>query len=129
MQVETRIQSKQGILYGKLLKVHVAVQDLTTWNHLSYNTIFVGQELSITAPYYQNRSNPYMVKSGDSLSSILKKYHVTIAELKSTNKLTSNIVKIGQVLTIPTTTMTAFGFLQYVFNKQSVNIPRTVATI
>ena len=45
--------------------------------------------------------NYYTVKSGDSLWSISKKFGVTVNELKEANNLTSNTLKIGQVLKIP----------------------------
>lgn len=43
----------------------------------------------------------YTVKSGDSLWSIAKRYNVTVDALKSANKLTTNVLSIGQVLKIP----------------------------
>lgn len=45
--------------------------------------------------------NTYIVKSGDSLWSIAKKYGVTVDELKSANNLTSNLLNVGQRLKIP----------------------------
>ena len=45
----------------------------------------------------------HTVKSGESLSALAKQYQVSIARLKSYNNLTSNTVKIGQVLEIPST--------------------------
>lgn len=48
--------------------------------------------------------NTYIVKSGDSLWSIAKKYGVTVDELKSANNLTSNLLNIGQRLKIPSVT-------------------------
>jgi len=47
--------------------------------------------------------NTYIVKSGDSLWSIAKKYGVTVDELKSANNLTSNLLNVGQRLKIPST--------------------------
>ena len=46
--------------------------------------------------------NYYIVKSGDSLWGISKKYNTTVDELKRLNNLTSNILNIGQTLKIPT---------------------------
>lgn len=46
----------------------------------------------------------YTVASGDSLWSIARKYNVTVDALKAANGLTSNIINIGQVLKIPSST-------------------------
>lgn len=43
----------------------------------------------------------YVVKQGDTLSGIAEQFNVSISELKACNKLTSNVIKKGQVLTIP----------------------------
>lgn len=43
----------------------------------------------------------YMVTVGDTLYGISKQYGVSVESLKQANNLTSNTVKVGQVLTIP----------------------------
>ncbi|WP_090500642.1 lytic transglycosylase domain-containing protein [Pseudomonas borbori] len=43
----------------------------------------------------------YSVRSGDSLNSIANRYHLTVSTLKDINKLSSNHLRIGQVLSIP----------------------------
>lgn len=56
------------------------------------------QQASTPKPVNKNHT----VKSGETLSSISKKYGVTIAQLKSANGLKSENIQIGQKLTIPT---------------------------
>lgn len=50
------------------------------------------------APRYRT----YKVKSGDSLSVIAAKYHTTVSKIKKANGLRSDLIRIGQVLKIPT---------------------------
>uniref|UniRef100_A0A7V4JNZ3 Peptidoglycan endopeptidase n=1 Tax=Thermodesulfobacterium geofontis TaxID=1295609 RepID=A0A7V4JNZ3_9BACT len=44
---------------------------------------------------------PYLVKKGDTLYSIAKKYNVSVEELKKINNLQDNNISIGQILRIP----------------------------
>ena len=57
----------------------------------------------VGVPYSSGSSslNTYVVKSGDTLWSIAKKYGVSVEELKEKNNLTSNALSINQVLLIP----------------------------
>lgn len=68
-----------------------------------YNGIrryFVSNPIDNT--YLANQSSfTYTVKSGDSLSVLAQRYNTTVKAIKSENKLTSNSLKIGQKLTIP----------------------------
>jgi LysM repeat protein len=43
----------------------------------------------------------YKVKSGDTLTSIAKHFHVTIKAIESANNLTTTSIKVGKVLKIP----------------------------
>ena len=55
----------------------------------------------IGVPYSLNEETDYyVVKKGDSLWSIAKKYNMTVDELKSINNLKSNLLSIGQRLKI-----------------------------
>lgn len=55
----------------------------------------------IGVPYSLNEeSDYYVVKKGDSLWSIAKRYNMTVDELKSINNLKSNLLSIGQRLKI-----------------------------
>jgi peptidoglycan DL-endopeptidase LytE len=50
----------------------------------------------------QKPAQKYIVHTGDTLSNIARIHHTTVAKLKAANKLSSNIIKNNQVLTIPT---------------------------
>ncbi len=72
---------------------HVSINQLKDWNHLSSDTIYVNQKLSLT----------YTVKSGDSLWVIAKSYGTSVSDLKNLNGLTSDFIRIGQQLKISST--------------------------
>ena len=93
-------------LYSIANKYGLTVSELKLLNNLSSDTLSIGQVLNVsnssTTP--SNPSNTYTVKSGDSLYSIARKYGITVDALKSANGKTSNLLSIGEVLVIPTTT-------------------------
>ena len=61
--------------------------------------------------------NDYIVKSGDSLWSIAKKFGITVDELKKANNLKSNLLSINQVLTIPKGSSTEDNDDYYIVKK------------
>lgn len=83
----------------------VSVNDIVDYNNLGTTVLQIGQQLLI--PNVNNSSSDagviYVVKNGDSLWSIGKKYNVGVNDLKSANNLNSNMLSIGQQLIIPET--------------------------
>lgn len=60
----------------------------------------------INADYYPVlNTNTYIVKKGDTLYSISKKFNTTVDELKRINNLITNALSIGQQLVIPSETI------------------------
>lgn len=47
----------------------------------------------------------HVVRSGESLSLLAQRYQISPAQLRSANKLKSDMLKIGQILTVPATTL------------------------
>ncbi|MCL7746801.1 LysM peptidoglycan-binding domain-containing protein [Halalkalibacter alkaliphilus] len=86
---------------------NLTVDQLMQYNNLSSSTIHVGQQLFLTD---QRTTTPqtttYTVKSGDSLSVIARAHNTTVHELKSLNNLTTDLIRVGQVLKVSGTTVT-----------------------
>ena len=49
---------------------------------------------------YEPVNNTYIVKKGDTLYSIAKKYNLTVDELKKKNNLTTNSLSVGMTLKV-----------------------------
>ena len=90
-------------LYSIANKYNTTVNELKSLNNLSNNTLSIGQVLKLPKVDEIVTVNEYIVKSGDSLYSIAKKYNTSVDELKSLNNLTSNMLSVGQKLNIPVT--------------------------
>ena len=93
-------------LYSIAKKYGLTVNELKQLNNLTSDILSIGQVLNISNSNTSLPSNTYIVKSGDSLYSIAKKYGITVDALKSANGKTSNLLSIGEILVIPTTTAT-----------------------
>ena len=94
---------KGDTLWSIANNFNVSVNDLKSANNKSNNSLSIGEQLIIPGKSIgENVSTTiYTVKSGDNLYSIAKRYNVTVNEIKSLNNLTSNILSIGQKLSIP----------------------------
>ena len=105
---DTYTVQKGDTLYGIANKLGTTVSELKSINNLTSDILSVGQVLKVPNSNQGESSNTitYTVKSGDSLYSIAKNYDVTVDAIKKENNLTSNLLSIGQVLKIPTTSIT-----------------------
>lgn len=85
----------------------ISVNDIVSFNNLGTTLLQIGQQLLIPKQGSNQDGNSqgvtYVVKSGDTLWNIAKKYNISVDELKSANKLTNNMLSIGQKLVIPNT--------------------------
>ena len=80
-------------------KYNTTVNELKSLNNLSSDSLQIGQVLKV--PSSVNNGNTYTVKSGDSLWNIANRYGISVAELKSLNNLSGDVLQIGQVLNVP----------------------------
>lgn len=107
----TYIVKKGDTLYSIATLYGVSINDLKNSNNLSSDILSIGQEIkipsgeSIITPSEDdiiNEDNTYIVQRGDTLYSISRKFNIPINDIKINNNLTSDILKVGEVLKIPT---------------------------
>ncbi|MDX9709827.1 MAG: LysM peptidoglycan-binding domain-containing protein [Trichloromonas sp.] len=103
-------------LSGIAQKSRLTVAELKRLNKLSSDKLKLGQVLKVAKSSgsanktqqtassgkaaVANSSSTYKVKQGDTLSGIAQKTKLSVAELKRLNKLSSNNLKLGQVLVV-----------------------------
>lgn len=96
-------------LYGIANKYGLSVDELKSMNNLKNNNISVGQKLLVggTGEIVGDSVDydTYVVKSGDNLYAIARKYGTTVDKLKDINSLSSNLLSIGQKLLVPKTSV------------------------
>ena len=110
---ETYTVKSGDSLWGIATKHGCNVNDLKSWNHLSSNLIHVGQKLVIgqkksTVQQQQGKKEPqqttsnetYTVKSGDSLWKIATNHNMSVSQLKTLNKLSNDMIFVGQKLVV-----------------------------
>ena len=97
------IVEKGDTLYKISNKYNVPIDSIKNLNNLTSDSLIVGQKLIIkSSPLDDDTSNKYVVKQGDNLYAISKMYNISVDKLKQANGLSSDILSIGQKLTIPT---------------------------
>lgn len=80
------------------------VERLVELNNIANpNLIFAGNILYVPTNDGKKQSMTYTVKKGDTLSSIAKKYGISVQQLINSNNIANpNLIYVGQILTIPT---------------------------
>lgn len=103
------VVQKGDTLYSIALKYNTNINSIMNKNNLISGVLKEGQTIIIPSDVestgediIENDINTYVVKKGDTLYLISKTYGVPINDIKYANNLTSDILTIGQVLTIPT---------------------------
>jgi membrane-bound lytic murein transglycosylase D len=101
---------KSGDAIGQIAELYkVSISDIRRWNNLKSNKIIAGSTLKIYSDADVNdikvtsvkkNNSVHTVKRGESLHSIAKDYGITVAELKSINRLQGNKIIVGQKLKI-----------------------------
>ena len=124
-EVATYTVKSGDTLSGIASKYSVSYKDLMKWNDLETTLIFPGNTFVVSDPKAadsspnkgsnagsgssadknnsgssSNATGVYKVKSGDTLSGIAVKHGMTVADLKKANKLSSDLILIGQKLNV-----------------------------
>ena len=100
----TYIVKRGDTLYSIARQYNTTIDAIKSLNNLSSDILTIGQMLKV--PFKESDgsvSTIYTVQAGDTLYSIAKRYNTTVDAIKSLNNLSSNVLTIGQVLKIPTT--------------------------
>lgn len=96
----TYIVKSGDTLYSIANKYNTTVSNLMNINNLKTNLLSIGQELKLKTTPAQNTETTYIVKSGDTLYSIAKRFNTSVNDIKNKNNLTTNLLSIGQQLKI-----------------------------
>ena len=110
-------------LYSIALRYDTTPNAIINKNNLTSSVLTIGQQLIIPSDPESTgedeliTNNTYVVQNGDSLYSISRMYGVSVDDIKNANNLTSNILTIGQVLTIPTDEVSSNTSNLYVVQK------------
>ena len=102
-------------LYAIARRFNTTVAAIKSLNNLTSDTLQIGQQLIIPTTKEDNYFE-YIVVAGDSLSVLAERFNTTIAQIKSLNNLTSDVIRIGQTLKIPTST-TNEQYIDYVVSR------------
>ena len=116
---QTHIVRQGETLFSISRQYSITVSQLREWNDLRGNQISVGQRLVVSpsgqapAPQtptpapQQPPSTPddatsfrHQVRAGETLFSLSRRYGVTVNDIRSWNNLSSNLLEVGQMLTI-----------------------------
>lgn len=109
-QTKHTVKAKET-LFSISKKYSITVDQLKKWNRLKSNDIAINQVLVVTDPFikvkeaeiFENEKSAvkyHIVKKGEGLFSIAKKYSISLSDLKKINELKSNNLSIGQKLIV-----------------------------
>ena len=98
---ESYIVQKGDTLYSISKKTNIPIEMIKRINNLKDDTLLIGQELYFVEKALPIQEKVYTIKRGDTLYSIAREYNTTVEKIKELNKLSNNILSIGQELILP----------------------------
>ena len=91
-------------LYNIAKNYGITLEELINFNEQDTTLLNIGEQLLIPIKdNYASNNITYVVKPGDTLYSIAKRYNMNVDTLMDFNNLSNNLLKIGDVLFIPST--------------------------
>lgn len=106
-------------LYTIALKTGSTVSDIKSLNNLTSNIVYIGQRLKVAEML--ERQTEYVVKAGDSLYSIARRYNTTVESIMTLNNLESMELAVGQRIVIPV-------FSEVIVNVNNANLRQRPGT-
>lgn len=101
----TYIVQKGDTFYSIARNYGVSVDEIKRLNGLINNNLTIGQVLVIKEgdnnENINTNTDTYIVKSGDTLYSVARRFNTTVDEIKSLNNKNNNILTIGEELLVP----------------------------
>ena len=89
-------------LYSIAKQYNITLDELINFNNQGTTLLTIGEELLI--PVKTNIEDiTYVVKPGDTLFNLAKRYNISVDDLKNKNNFESNLLKIGETIIIPKT--------------------------
>jgi len=85
-------------------RFNVSMSAIKQANNMNSNTIRVGQKLTLPTGLISPSTISYVehtIARGETLSEIASNYSIPLARIRETNQLNSDIIRIGQVIKIP----------------------------
>lgn len=91
-------------LYSIAKNYNITLDELINFNQQGSTLLHIGEQLLIPINNQTNNNNiQYVIKPGDTLYNIAKRYNTNVDEIKRINNLNTNMLKIGETILIPGT--------------------------
>ena len=111
-------------------KINQISNEIKRLNNLKSNVLYVGQTLRVPEYYKAEDTNiSYVVKRGDSLYSIARQYGVNVNDLMKVNNLTSDLLSIGQIINIPSSTTIVTPSEDDIINEENTYVVKNGDTL
>ena len=97
-------------LYNIAKNYNITLDELINFNEQGTTLLHIGDQLLIPISNSKIKNIQYIIKPGDTLYNIAKRYNTTVEEIKRVNNFNTNMLKIGDIILIPDT----FSYKTYV---------------